>query len=459
MMIAYRELYCPAHFGNSYEVMWPKEMKEILSEAKHWGFNVYGDWFDSADLKNPYENPRNEFLLPQALWERKMAHFQTARRLGFSTDLVVTPNHVFLNQLAPGLLADTSEQRFFGQLLCPSKQRAREIILANYQKLFEDLHEHGVSLDSISGCPYDYGGCACSSCHPWIVTFGKLLTEIHELAKRFFPEIKARLIGWWWTEDDHDMFKRWADAEEPGRFASLAAAIPYGETSPGASLALPEGCERHAFVHIGYGDRSSPSDVYGPWGPVVAPARIPATVTGLHSMAYEGFMAYSEGVFDDINKALLGGLSSDQFSDADAVLQAYAERYLGACGAEREDWAEWTAQWGSPFEVDTRAARRDFEKLSKGACASWRLAQLDGKLSIFEAHNAVREASQWNENRLADAERFFAERERLQRGIWGLGLVRHVLNETRHQPDWFEEWQSSQSRAPRRSSEQPLPEA
>ena len=34
---SYRELYCPAHFGNSYEEMWPIEAEHIISEARWWG--------------------------------------------------------------------------------------------------------------------------------------------------------------------------------------------------------------------------------------------------------------------------------------------------------------------------------------------------------------------------------------------------------------------------------------
>jgi len=101
-MIAHRELYCPAHFGNHYEVMGEREMQALLEEARWWGFTAYSDWFDTADLKNPAANPRGEYLLPQALWERKIAAFRAAQRAGLATSLLTTPNHVFLDQLRPG---------------------------------------------------------------------------------------------------------------------------------------------------------------------------------------------------------------------------------------------------------------------------------------------------------------------------------------------------------------------
>lgn len=438
--LAYRELYAPAHFGNSYEVIWPGEMKDLLSEAKFWGFNVYGDWFDFIDLKDPYDNPKNHFLMPQALWERKISHYRSAMKVGLSTNLLVSPNHVFMDQLAPPLLADTSDKRYFGQLLCPSIPEAREVILKNYRNLFKDFQEQGVRLDVLSGCPFDYGGCACAKCDPWIVAFGKIFSDIHDMAKGFFPGIEARLAGWWWTAKEHDLFKAWADREKPGLFKSLASHIPYGKTSPDNPMVFPEKCEPHAFVHIVYSDANPPDDRYGPWGPVVAPERMAATVADLVSKGYTGYMAYSEGMCDDVNKALLAGISSGKATDAVAVLEAYAERYFKARGKTKKEWAEWLASWGLSFKVDIKKARKQFNRLAKAAPDTWRLRQFDAKLDLFEAHQETSRMKGWGPRRLAAADRFFVSRERIQRTIWGLGLVRHGLNQNYHQPEWHKEW-------------------
>ncbi len=126
-----RRLYAPAHFGCSYEVMWPRGMKRYLSEQKWWGFTGYMDWFDASDLKNPRNNPRGHYLTPQAYWDRKLAHYRSAGELGFTLDLIITPNHVFSDQVRPGVAADESNPRYFGQLVCPSKPEGRAIIHNN----------------------------------------------------------------------------------------------------------------------------------------------------------------------------------------------------------------------------------------------------------------------------------------------------------------------------------------
>ena len=438
--LPFRELYAVAHFGSSYEAMWPREMRAILSEAKHWGFTSYADWFDPADLKDPHDNPKRERLVPQVYWERKLSHFRTATDLGLTTTLLTTPNHVFSNQLREDLLADDSDPKHFGQLLCPSIPEARETILRNHRALFKDLRNAGVELGSVVYGPYDYGGCGCDACRPWIVTFGRLAKDIHNVAREIFPEVRARLCGWWWTPEEHTLFSEWADREAAGLFSGLAGYVPYGETGPDAALPRPAGCAHEAFVHIGYADKAQPKDVYGHWGPVVAAGRIEATVANLRRQRATGFMAYSEGVFDDVNKVLLAGLSSGAFGSAEDVLREYAARYFGGRESDASAWARWLRAWGEPFSNDVDAARREFDRLAPKARPGWRFDQFEQKLRMFEAHRDVLARSDWDGERSAAAERFYGEKERLWRGVWKLGLVRHILHDDFGRPPWRDEW-------------------
>ena len=70
-----------------------------------------------------------------------------------------------------------------------------------------------------------------------------------------------RLIGWWWTDEEHRLFAKWMDQHAPGVAVSISLHIPYDKVGV-ADVRLPRGCERHAFVHIGYTDESAPRDVY-----------------------------------------------------------------------------------------------------------------------------------------------------------------------------------------------------
>ena len=73
-----RCLYAPGHFGNSYEVLGAREIREVLAEAQHWGFNRYGDWFDTVDCADPFSDPH--YNMGRALWDRKKANFHWAQK-------------------------------------------------------------------------------------------------------------------------------------------------------------------------------------------------------------------------------------------------------------------------------------------------------------------------------------------------------------------------------------------
>ncbi len=435
---AVRELYAPAHFGNSYEVMGEREMRDLLAEAVEWGFNRYGDWFDMIDCSDPFGDP-DHWNLSHALWDRKKANFRSAQSLGLACDLIITPNHVYADQCLPDLLAQKTS-RIFGQLICPSKPKAREIILRNYENLFVDLARAGIRLSGICPGPYDYGGCACDDCEPWILTFAQLMREIYALAEHYHPGVEAHFVGWWWSEEEHRLFAQWADREAPGWVKSIYLHIQYGSTDV-ADVPLPGGSERRAFVHIGYGEEANPRDVYGHLGPVIAMERLTRTVEDLGKHGCTGWMAYSEGVSDDVNKSLLGGLSSGRFADPDAALAAYAQRYFGADKETGEQWAAWLKPWGRPFSVQVEEAAAALVRLVQSSPESvWRLRQWEAKVELLRIHSGIGSGSEWTPERLAKVDDFWAAQERLQRDIWGLGPVRHVLGRRFTPLPWYQSW-------------------
>lgn len=440
---AMRVIYAPGHFGNSYEVMGEHEMRAYLAECKAWGFNRYADWFDTVDCTDPFAD-KYHTLMGSVLWERKKANFRSAQELGLACDMVITPNHVFAEQCCAELAAVKSD-RIFGQLVCPSNPAGRAIILRNYDNLFADLAKSGVRLNALWACPYDYGGCACDACKPWILTFARLTREIYEIAAKYHPGIDMRMIGWWWSDGEHRLFAAWADQEVPGWVKSLCLHIPYGKEDV-SDAPLPQGCERQAFVHIGYAEEAAPIDIYGSFGPVIAAGRIERTLAALKAHGCTGFMAYSEGVFDDVNKAMLAGLGSGAHASAGEVLSAYAKRYFDADEADTAAWAAWLRAWGVPYSVDPAASGAALAPLAaKVGDNRWRLRQWTLKLELLKANNAVMALSEWPAERLACVDEFFKAYETLEREVWGLGPARGCLGRSGFDVPWYQDWAKHQA--------------
>ena len=442
-----RECYCPAHFGNSYEALWPREMAAYLAEMKWWGFNRYGDWITTTDVCNPYTSDAFWDLAKEQL-DRKKKAFRAAQDLGFGLNLIVTPNHVYLDQLRPQYAA-TKGDRVFGQLVCPSDDEARKLILSNFDRWFRDFADSGSRLSAFTAFAYDYGGCLCEKCKPWIVTFARIMKEVHAIAARHHPGIEPWFCSWWWTPEEHALFNEWAAKEAPGWAKAITFHIEYGKTRF-RDVPVPEGCRKLAFVHIGYGDNPNVRDIYTKWGAVVAPARLPQTLDALAAQGAEGFQAYSEGVFDDCNKALLAGIGSGRFDGPQQVLTAYARRYLNDDATQAERWAAWLAKWGDRTKAPLPDSQQQFDELAGAAEPGWRLEHLRCKLALETLDRQIGrpKEGEWTPEKLSLADRFWAEQEHLQRDVYRLGPVRHVFTPKFQPPFWYESWQAAVESAP-----------
>lgn len=441
-----RECYCPAHFGNAYEAMGPREMAAYVREMRWMGFNRYGDWITTTDICNPYTSDAFWDLAKEQL-DRKKRAFRAAQDAGLELNLIVTPNHVYLDQLRPDYAAAKS-QKIFGQLVCPSQPEARKLILQNFERWFDDLADAGLHFSAFTAFAYDYGGCDCERCRPWIITFARLMKDIHGIATRRHPGIEPWFCSWWWTSEEHAQFNDWAAREAPGWLKAMTLHIEYGEAKPKA-VEVPAGCRKLAFVHIGYGDRRD-MEVYGRVGPVIAPARIPQTLEAIRVLGFAGFQAYSEGIYDDCNKMLLAGIGSGQHPTAATALVAYANRYFGVSSDRAAGWARWLEAWGDRTRAPLPNATSELEALSQGVQPQWRLEQWRMKCELEGLQRAIGtpSAAEWTPARLELAERFFASQERLYREIYRLGPLRHVLNPRFMPPPWFDSWQKATSSAP-----------
>ena len=161
----------------------------------------------------------------------------------------------------------------------------------------------------------------------------------------------------------------------------------------------------------------------------------------LKAQGVSGVLAYSEGVFEDVNKAILGGLSSGQYATADAVLEAYSRRYFGVDAETARQWAAWIKAWGKPFAVDTRQSAAALEALlKKTPQGGWRLRQWELKQQLFAIHHEIGSGNDWTPQRLAAVEQFWTVQEQIQRGLWSLAPQRHIFGRRYTPLPWYASW-------------------
>ena len=121
------------------------------------------------------------------------------------------------------------------------------------------------------------------------------------------------------------------------------------------------------------------------------------------------------------------------------VRPARLQRATGASlQAER-----WACGWrpGGCAAVDP-AAPRASEALSREATPGWRLEHLRSKLTLERLDREIGPEGEWDARRLALADAFWAEQERLQRDVYRLGPVRHIFAPKFSPPKWYEAWRA-----------------
>jgi len=209
--------------------------------------------------------------------------------------------------------------------------------------------------------PYDEGGCACAKCAPWGCNgYLRLSRDLTRLGREYFPKLKTVLSTWMFDTPPEGEWQGLADAlaKDPGWVDYILA--DSHEDFPRYPLdhGVPGGLPLLNFPEISMWGNS-------PWGGFGAnplPARfqrlwdqVKGTVTG-------GF-PYSEGIYEDMNKAVVAQCYWDRDRAAADTLREYMAYEFGP-GVEEQvleiigllESAAATSYRKEP--VDPEAARR-----------------------------------------------------------------------------------------------------
>jgi hypothetical protein len=436
--------YMPGHFGNSFEVMWEREMGRYLEDLALWGSSGYADWFDPNDMPDPYA-PEVYCSTSMALWERKKAFLRRARELGLATAICLTHNVGYVDQLRPEWAGVRShEHRVQGQVLCPSTPAARRVCLQNHENLLRDLAESGVELDRIFYITYDDGGCACAACQPYYPTFLSMVEEIHSLARRIFPEVRASLCGWWLSPEDFARVRAFAAGPARDWLASFQFAATYGVREVPDLSAELGGVPLTAFFHLGFS--GARRDVYIRTGLHSAPERIASVVRSFAGAGCRGFYGYNESVGDHLNQFLATRLARDPERQPADLLGRYVRQVLDLSGPAAERVAGVLAKVESLDE--SRAA--EWLGILDGVAAAvqtpprqgWAWRHLHLKARLLALDHRIGSGEEWQRPEdLAPVRALIEERlalsEVLWRDVYGMGVPRHILIRDRSLPPWY----------------------
>jgi hypothetical protein len=297
-----RGIYLATHFHNFYHDAPIEEVQRYVEDLGLWGYNSVMVWNNLSDY-NGFDDPK-----AVKFRRRLRAICQAANGVGLGTSWGVV-NEGYNN--SPESLRAQKEGGARGAwipcVVCPSKPEGMKYILRVCGEMCDwwaDLHS-----DYLFIWPYDYGGCGCQQCQPWgtngFLKMGELLAA---LARQKLPGVKIVLSTWQFDGNDRQRLAK-----------------EFTEQRPWADYILAEGsCPMIGGLPIvGFPEIS----MYGryPWGgygATLLQQRSQADWNSVKACSRGGF-PYSEGVYEDIQKAIF---SQFYWNDrpAEETLREYA---------------------------------------------------------------------------------------------------------------------------------------
>jgi hypothetical protein len=314
-----RPIYFATHLGNWYTQASDDELHRYIDDLALCGFNALVTWFDF--------HHHSSFDDGAAAWERLCKLDGMAREAGMKIGRIAIVNESFDGQAAP-------ELRAVGRLgntgwatdLCPSIPEARRIILANRREFLERTLQ-STSLDWLCLWPYDQGGCNCERCMPWPATYYELAREIAELTADVSPATEVQLSAWWIgqhrPEEDEQLFEQLKRGER--WFQTIVVGSAELRRWRAAGLQVPDAYRLLLFPEISmFDDRP-----WGSRGANPAPRKFAAQMAEF-APDIAGAVPYSEGRFEDVNKAVWAQLMWDPSADPLQLVEGYCRYEFGA---------------------------------------------------------------------------------------------------------------------------------
>lgn len=370
-------MYFATHFHNFYHSAPLPEIFEYIEDLALWGLEALAVWFDM----HHYTGMDDPEAVTMAA--RLKAILNHAKSLGLKRMMTTLSNEGF--STTPEAMKATNEVQngyylkpdgFYHTEVCPNSDGGLELILENRARMLDVFEE--IQPDYFTVWPYDQGGCTCEKCAPWGCNgFLKTAKAEAELIKKRIPNTKIILSTWYFGEfyrgtAEWDGFY---DALHRGEldFADMIMAdfpavypqYPLTHETTKPLVSFNEFSMYGASPWGGYGANPMPTHIAEQWRDA--------------GQKLSGGMPYSEGMFEDINKAATLRL----FRCGQDPHETVREYLRYECGLKEED-------------LDKGVALID--ALEQGLCRD-----------AFGFQTAEKEVRLWNPSKAEDAEKLANE--------------------------------------------------
>ncbi len=454
------------HIRNWYEVHSLEDNQRLLEDIVGMGFNDFCTCFERELLRN-YLDERTADDYGQRLWHTLKELGRMAHTLGLKVTIIDALNTVFTDQCSDPALADLQAEKpptwprgwqKKDYLFCPSKPRAREIILRNHELAYKDYPV----IDALLLWAYDPSGCGCAACHPWPKTAFELGRELAARLRVYHPQAAVYLSAWDMSDEEVGVLIDLLNQDSSGTFQGVVDKEWQFLDLQAGGVPLERWARLDArYVKMPYIDLCQ----IGAWGwhcftANPYPTRFEALFQAMRRAGIVHYSAYSEDIHDDINKYLIARLGTSSEKSARQLIREYCMRYFqAAVGDDVYEAAclmeeEYTNKLGSPWvqqpvmSLDTarkmHAILKDVETRLPGyVIRSWRWQVLISRAELSLLINAIGDLEQTKADitalfrRVLDAKSAEEAHDQLQKASVLIGKKQHLLAQIRTTVDAF----------------------
>ena len=317
-----RGMYFASHFHNWYHEAPEAEVIRYMEDLALWGVNAVMVIFPMINLQG-WDDPEAEPAMTKL-----RQYVVSARELGlqFVTGL---NNCMFIGapqDIRAGRLPDPTKRRGnSGHPICPSNPKGHAYLMENTEILYRRLAD--VGLDLVCMWPYDEGGCSCDQCAPWGSNgYVKISRDLTLLGRKYFPDLKTIVSTWMFDTPPEGEWQGLTDVlARQNDWATYILADSH-EDFPRYPLdvTVPGNLPLINFPEI---------SMWGnwPWGGVGAHP-LPARFQRLWDQVkhkVEGGFPYSEGIYEDMSKAIVLQFYWNRDQSARSTLEEYIAYEFG----------------------------------------------------------------------------------------------------------------------------------
>ncbi len=333
-----------------------------VADLAAWGFNlVRRRLFDSAF--DTWLNEQ-EWMVQDGPgkmgWELEKQLNQTIHDYGLEVGVSYPPNTI-----AQAVTRDDWHPgSFWPRLACPTLPAARDRILYERLLIFKELKY----VDHLFVPPYKVGGCACENCRPWARTYLELVGDLAKYLHRYHPQAQVWISNQGFSASENEWLWETLKRDQP----EWMRVLEWGANTYGSLDSEPGSARRKTgqrfYPVVGAVARTLQEtvrrlpidwklvlrpDVTHTFQPQYGLEHIDPALFRLHTLespfarplgyhevfrssagASAGVTLYSEGIYDDLNKALWAGwMWSPNLTPWDATL-TYTRYWFGENAAQ-----------------------------------------------------------------------------------------------------------------------------